>query len=75
VTAAKAKLLVARETFAAEVDGQERIFHAGVTRLRANHPAVKGREHLFEPLAEHRERPDIEAATKAPAKKRGTRKR
>jgi len=46
---AAAKLLVATETFSTDVDGHEVIVHAGVTRVRAGHPVVKGREHLFVP--------------------------
>ena len=44
---AAAKILVARETFACEVDGAEQIVYAG-SRVAANDPRVKGRERLFE---------------------------
>jgi hypothetical protein len=55
--AAKDKLLVAVESFTCEVDGEPWIVQAGVTRVRPDHPAVKGREQLFTPdvpdVAEH----------------------
>jgi hypothetical protein len=41
--AAKAKVLVAVESFAAEVDGEPWMVQAGVTRVRSDHPLVKGR--------------------------------
>jgi hypothetical protein len=47
---AAAKILVARETFACEVDGAEQIVYAG-SRVAANDPRVKGREGLFEAKA------------------------
>jgi hypothetical protein len=46
---AAAKLLVALETFMYENrQGAVEYVRAG-NKLKANHPAVKGREHLFEP--------------------------
>jgi hypothetical protein len=60
---AKAKLLRATATFACEVKGVEYFVHAGEV-LPADHPAVKGREELFEP-----ENP-VEQATAAPGEKR-----
>jgi hypothetical protein len=47
--------LVAAESFACEVNGQPWIAQAGITRVRSDHPVVKGREHLFVP-----DEPDIE---------------
>jgi len=55
---ANAQLLVAIESFAIETGRREddspiiEIFVAGVTKRRADHPAVKGREHLFEPAGD-----------------------
>jgi hypothetical protein len=42
------KLIVATVTFACELDGCELVVHAGDI-LESTHPAVKGREKLFEP--------------------------
>jgi hypothetical protein len=49
------EVLVAVESFACEVDGREWIVQAGITRVRPDHPGVKGREHLFAPDV-----PDVE---------------
>jgi hypothetical protein len=70
--ASKPQILVARETFTAEYDGAPVVVHGGVTRVRSDHPLVKGREHLFE-AAESRV--DVEQATAAPGEKRGIRRR
>jgi hypothetical protein len=48
MAAAKQQVLVAVESFACEVDGRELIVQAGITRVRPDHPVVKGREHLFQ---------------------------
>ena len=63
MAARKAKLLVARESFACEVDGRETVVSQG-TRVPAGHPVVKGREHLFGP---DEPQPDLE---QPPAKRR-----
>jgi hypothetical protein len=47
--AAKGQVLVAVESFVAEVDGAPFMVQAGVTRVRKDHPVVAGREHLFQP--------------------------
>jgi hypothetical protein len=52
-----AKVLVARESFSAEVDGQTVIVHAEQTRLASTHPLTKAHPHLFEPAEP---RPDVE---------------
>lgn len=52
------QLLIATESFAIETGRREddtpilEIFLAGVTKRRADDPAVKGREHLFEPVTD-----------------------
>lgn len=66
------KILVARETFTAELDGSPVIVHKGVTRVREGHPLLKGREDLFE-LVDDTVHYDIEQATAAPGEKRGQR--
>ncbi len=54
--AAKAQMLVAVTSFAIETGRREddtpimEIFLAGVTKRRADDPAVNGREELFEPV-------------------------
>ena len=45
----KTQLLVATESFWCEVDGKDRLFQKGVSKLPADHPVVKGREVYFEP--------------------------
>jgi hypothetical protein len=45
--AAPKKLLVAKASFACEIKGHEVLIYAGHAYL-ATHPAVKGREQLFE---------------------------
>jgi hypothetical protein len=64
---AAAKLLIATHSFACEVDGEEYLVRKGATRVRANHPLVKGREQLFEPAAPG---PDLEPPAKAPRRRR-----
>jgi hypothetical protein len=43
------RVLIAVESFACEVDGVPWMVQAGVTRVRPDHPLVKGREELFIP--------------------------
>jgi hypothetical protein len=62
---AGSRLLVAKSSFACEVNGREYLVRKGVTRVRADHPLVKGRKELFEPAEL---RPDIEQPT---AERRG----
>jgi hypothetical protein len=47
--------LVATDTFAAEVDGETVIVHAGQTRVHAGHPLAKAHAELFE-----RDEPHVE---------------
>jgi hypothetical protein len=61
-------MLVAKESFATNWEGQDRSFVAGMTRVRDGHPILKGIEHLFEPVRAHYE---IEQATDAPGERRG----
>lgn len=59
-----AGLVVAREPFSLTLDGRDIIVHDGDV-YPANHPVVKGREHLFKPRDA-----GIEQATAAPGEKR-----
>ncbi len=59
MAAKKATLLVARETFTADVDGETVVVHAG-QRVASSHPLVKGREDLFAEPG-----PDVEPGTSA----------
>lgn len=63
----KSDILVAKKTFATQENGQRIIVRKGTTRVRGNHPLVKGREHLFEPISVDY---DVEQATAAPGEKR-----
>ncbi len=65
---ADGQVLIATETFACTFGGADHVFQAGVTRVRAGHPILKGIEHLFKPVDAHYE---IEQATAAPGEKRG----
>lgn len=66
-----ADILVPRDTFLVELDGNRIILHKGVTRVRAGHPLTVGREELFEPIGLDY---DVEQATAAPGEKRSTRR-
>lgn len=67
----KSDILVAKRTFSVQAGGRRHIFRKGKTRIRAAHPLVAGREHLFEPIVADY---DIEQTTAAPGEKRaGTR--
>ena len=66
------ELLVARESFSCEIDGIKFVVSAGVTRVRADHPLVRGREQLFEPAGEC---VDLVQATAAPGEKRGQKRK
>jgi hypothetical protein len=59
------KLLTARESFGAQVDGKELLVHAG-QRVAADHPLVEGREELFKDEAQ----PDLEAPKPPPKRRR-----
>ena len=43
-------ILVARETFSAQIDGEVYIVHKGKTRVRVGHPLLNGNEDRFEPV-------------------------
>lgn len=64
------QVYVARESGAANVDGEDLVFVKGVTRVRGGHPLLKAVPDYFEPVDEavHYE---VEQATKAPGEKRG----
>ena len=61
-------IFVAKDSFSTTLDGQPVVVQKGVTRVRAGHPLLKGREMFFEPLIVQY---DIERATSAPGEKRG----
>lgn len=61
-------IFVARDSFSTEIDGVPVSVQKGVTRVRAGHPLLEGREGLFEPITVHF---DVEQATSAPGEKRG----
>jgi len=67
-TAQEDQIMVAKESFFTRWDGEDRQFIAGMTRVRAGHPILVGREHLFEPIGAHYE---VEQATNAPGERRG----
>jgi hypothetical protein len=54
--------VVAIEPFAVDVKGKDVMVHDGDV-FEANHPIVKGREHLFKPRESH-------GVARAPARKR-----
>jgi hypothetical protein len=43
-------IYVAKESFSVLLDGEQVIVSKGITRVRAGHPILKGREQWFEPL-------------------------
>lgn len=47
--AARAKVLVAAESFVCEVASEQVLVQAGVTRVMSTDAIVKGRAHLFKP--------------------------
>lgn len=60
-------IYVCKESFVTEVDGAPVAFRRGVTRVHADHPILKGREHLFELVDANY---GVESATAAPGEKR-----
>jgi len=66
----KGDVFVANTSGSAEVNGQVLTFTKGITRVRAGHPLLKGRESLFDPIDDHVHY-DVEQATAAPGEKRG----
>lgn len=63
-------IYIARATFTTMLDGREVTIRAGIDRVRAGHPLLKGRESMFEPLTVQY---DIEQASAAPGERRGDR--
>lgn len=51
--AAGSGILVARQSFTAELDGVPVSVVRGVTHVREGHPLLEGREELFEPVTVH----------------------
>ena len=62
------RVFVPREDFTTEIDGQPVTFKRGLTRVREGHPAILGREGLFEEMIVDY---DIEQATANPGERRG----
>lgn len=56
-------ILVCRESAAFTFGGERIVIHKGKTRVRAGHPILEGREHLFEPITVHY---DVETARQEP---------
>ncbi len=56
-------ILVCRESAVFQFGGERVVVHKGQTRVRAGHPILEGREHLFEPLRVHY---DVETARQEP---------
>jgi hypothetical protein len=65
----RGEILVAASSFVCTHDGKSFTFHKGVTRIRAGHPVIKGREHLFLEMDASADY-DVEAATSEPGEKR-----
>ncbi len=63
-------IYVATETFSADIGGSPQMIYKGITRVRAGHPLLKGREALFAPV-ENSVDYEVEQATAAPGEKRG----
>ena len=64
----RGEILVAVESAVFQFEGADVVITRDVTRVRAGHPILRGREHLFRPLDAHYE---IEQATAAPGEVRG----
>ena len=69
--ASSSDIFVAKESFVCILYGEPHTIHANVTRVRAGHPILEGRGHLFRPLDVQY---DVEQATAAPGEKRGVKK-
>jgi hypothetical protein len=68
-TASGGDMYVARQSFSVDgPDGAAVSVHGGITRVRAGHWLLEGREAMFELLTAHY---DVEAATAAPGETRG----
>lgn len=67
------KIVVARETFIARVNGREVLVKRGDTAT-SDSPIVKGREAMFDPFAVKWDSPSVEQATAGPGEKRTTRR-
>lgn len=60
------EILVARQDGMIVLDGERVFIHKGVTRVRAGHPLLEGREDLFEPLSVQYDVEDATARPEAP---------
>lgn len=63
------EIFVANRTALIKFEGREIMLRRGVTRVRAGHPLLKGRESLFDAVGVDFEWP-VEQATAAPGEKR-----
>ena len=63
------EILVAKESFASEVDGELYTVNAGVTRVHGDHPLAKANPDFFEPVDQSVSY-DVEQATASPGEKR-----
>jgi len=66
--AERGEILIAVESAVFRYEGADVVITKDQTRVRAGHPILKGREHLFRPIDAHYE---IEQATAAPGERRG----
>jgi hypothetical protein len=62
-------ILVACETGVFTFEGERIYIHEGVTRVRAGHPILEGREHLFKPIDVHYDVEDTRARPASGARK------
>lgn len=67
-SAGSGEIFVAKQSFSTDVDGVPISVNAGITRVRAGHPLLKGREDLFEPITVHY---DVDQASPVRGETRG----
>lgn len=62
-------MMVAKDSFATEIEGTDHIVHAGKTRVRRSHPLYRANPEAWEVFDAN---PTVvEAATRGPGEKRG----
>jgi len=66
---AEGEILIATDSGTTTLDGEEFIFHKGVTRVRVGHKLARALPQYFEPISVHY---DVEQMTAGPGEKRGT---
>lgn len=57
-----ADLYIATDSALTRIGGKDVMIEAGQTVVRAGHPLLKGREHMFRPLTVHYDVPEEEPA-------------